>query len=497
MSQHSKVFAAVKNRVPHLNMVTSTVMGSSAEFLKRVGFTTRKRVRDAVLLALVRTTDADDDQWQFEQGWETMLQLVPPSYLQLVRSRCVSALASLGVAPADIQREAEAAAPEPDSEHDMEPLPEPDIEPGSASHAMAPPPPPPASAPPVGVEVRGASSEPGPSSPAASDVVMEGSPLVTELQVSFQIPLAGVFPWNNTGDKICAHIYRDVGEQIPCWMQGSNPYAMGDLIRKGYPYFFTQAELTFLAFQRNLWKWLSVRPALRSRLVPTLVEPPAELVRSFGCPGRFFGFALAQCAAVPVDQQPTTGFHATSLYTLASSMQNGLQSGFNHLTVNRKDKQGIYNHLLKRVHLCNNYLLHTFLDDSGWAVGPLIQLEYPWLDPGGRGSCLVRRRSEKDHQCITWPDVAQVSHIWFHAVHSSMYAAMPKAEGFHSEGWFQPQFEIDPDKLFEHTLEQSRAACHGTKQHLRFQSRCSLQSGLLCLAGWFSHSAAECVRLVG
>ena len=220
---------------------------------------------------------------------------------------------------------------------------------------------------------------------------------------------------------------------------------------------------------------------LRSRLFPTLVEPLAALVRSFGCPGRLFGFALAQCAAVPVDQQPTTGFHATSLYTLASSMQNGLQSGFNHLTVNRKEKQGIYNHLLKRVHLCNNYLLHTFLDDSGWAVGPLIQLEYPWLDPGGR-SCHVRRKSERDHQCITWPDVAQVSHIWFHAVHSSMYAAMPKAEGFHSEGWFQPQFEIDPHKLFQHTLEQSRAACHGTKQHSRFQSRCSLLSGLLCLA---------------
>ena len=453
-------------RVPRLNQLAICVMGMSAEALRRAGLTTKAAVRLALVQALTATTADDDATWGARAGWLSMLQALPSNYLEEVRSRCLHQLESLGLTACDL-RDGKPLAMELREADAEESVPEPMyVEPRAAGSAPATAP---AHAPALPLPEVGAAHA---ALPMPEIAVHDEAPARRKpkgnLSRSFLKPQRGRFPWSASKKKTTAHLWREDGTEIPVWVQGSNPFQLTTLLSEGYPLFpETSAEDTYPQWHANLLEWLQARPALKQGLHPNPIGPPPGLQQHWGHQGQFLGFNVRNFSPVPESQTPTVGYHACSMYTLASALHNGLQDGWDGVATGRskEPRLGIYNHIEQRVALCNNYMLHTFLDDTGWAVGPLIELHYPWADPRNR-SCHVRRKDENTHQCITWPDVARISRIWFHAVHSSAYTSMPKCDGFYTEGFYQPDYEIDPAMSWEETQQHSaRLGAAGSKRY--------------------------------
>ena len=264
----------------------------------------------------------------------------------------------------------------------------------------------------------------------------------------------GCFPCHEHSDQIAARIYRQTGEQGPRWLGGQNAIAMRQHISAGSPHVDTLAAGSLAKACGMLRSWMLHRPSIGERLrgPPHLLD--ADLTKQFGPTGLVFGWDLVEAANIPPAFNQR-GFHATSLYTLQSCISSGLCPGWSFLTVDGVAKQGIYNHIPERVHLCNNYMLHTAVDSSGWFFGPMFEIRYPIPDPHGRATT-VRRNKRAAHQNLAYPDTHVVVTLYFHCVHWAHFSTMAKDHGHFVEGLFQSEWEIDPAASFEESVARSR-----------------------------------------
>lgn len=264
----------------------------------------------------------------------------------------------------------------------------------------------------------------------------------------------GRFPWHEHADQIAAHIYRQTGEQGPRWLGGQNTVAMRQHIHAGSPHVDAMAAGSLARACGMLRSWMLHRPSIAAALrgPPHLLD--ADLGQQFGSTGLVFGWDLVGAENIPTTFNQR-GFHATSLYTLQSCLSTGLCPGWSFLTVDGVAKQGIYNHIPERVHLCNNYMLHTAVDSSGWFFGPMFEIRYPIPDPHGRATT-VRRSKRAAHQNLAYPDTHVVVALYFHCVHWAHFSTMAKDHGHYVEGVFQREWEIDPAASFEESVARSR-----------------------------------------
>ena len=120
------------------------------------------------------------------------------------------------------------------------------------------------------------------------------------------------------------------------------------------------------------------------------------------------------------------------------------------------EKRGIYNHIPECVRLCNNYMLHCAVDDSGRFFGPMFEIRYPHPDPQGRPT-VVRRSKKGQTQNAAYPDAHVVVGLYFHGVRWTHFSTkVAKNDGHYVAGLFQREWEIDPALTFEESVAHSR-----------------------------------------
>ena len=453
-ARHSRILGL---RVSLLETLLDHIVGSDAQELKTLNITSRRMLRCSVIELFIREADVSDaalhDRWDI--AW--FLRFSPRGLIETVQRHVVAVAAKLKYEHHSTASASSSILPVGD---DAPPPPPP--EPGLLDEVAS------------SMDVASVADDGEFATDSGANVLALAArpadalhyPLMWWLEViagsnaprrmlppELVFRQHGRFPWDTVADTISAHLYRQSGAQVPRWLGGQNLVAMKQHIDAGSPYVNALAPGSLKRAAGTLHSWLMHRPALRESLVGTvrLVDP--LIMKNFEPTGVFFTMDCHAAGNIPhtYDQR---GFHATSLYTLSSVAQNGLGAGWSFLQPMGTPLKGIYNHVPERVNLCNSYMLHTAVDDSGWFFGPMLEIRYCAPDPQGRPTT-ARRSNRATNQNIAYPDAHVVVALCFHAVHWEHFKTMEKSHGHYVEGLFQREWEIDPTASFEESVAHS------------------------------------------
>ena len=241
---------------------------------------------------------------------------------------------------------------------------------------------------------------------------------------------------------------------MPRWIGGQSTYAMREHMSAGSPHASALQAGSLARAVGMLRSWMRSRPILEQSLRGSVRFVDAEVGLQFAPTGMMFGWDLATASSCPASYNQR-GFHGCALYTLQSILSNGLGSGWSPVMNRGVSTRGIYHHLPEQVHLCNNHMLHTALDFSGWFFGPVLELRYPVPDPGGRANQVRRFRRDLTLN-VAHADCCVVVGLFFHVVHWTHFRDMAKGRGHFTEGLFQREWEIDPALSFHESVEHSQ-----------------------------------------
>ena len=446
-------------RVSLLETLLDHIIGSEAHELKTLKITSRRMLRRSLIDLFIREADVSEAVLHHRWDIAWFLRFSPRGLIENVQKHVAAVAAKLKYDPSSM---ASRSSP---------------ILPVGEDVALPPPPP--------GLELLNevassmdmgsfaddaefaAESDADVSAPAAliADTSPSPSSWWLEVVAGCQAPRRmlppelvfqqhGRFPWDTVTDKIAAHLYRQGGAQVPRWLGGQNLVAMKQHIDAGSPYVEMLAAGSLARAVGTLRSWLMHRTSLWESLVGSVRLLDPLIVKNFGPSGVLFAWDCRASGNVPRTYEQR-GFHGTSLYTLSSVAQNGLGAGWNFLEPKGTPLKGIYNHAPERVNLCNHYMLHTAVDNSGWFFGPMLEIRYCAPDPEGRPTT-ARRSGKTSHQNIAYPGAHVVVALCFHAVHWAHFKTMDKSHGHYVEGLFQREWEIDPAASFEESVACSR-----------------------------------------
>ena len=456
-SKAARQTSIVGLRVSLLETLLDHIIGTDAQELQSHGIKSRRMLRRSLIELFVQEADVHDvvlyDRWDI--AW--FLRFAPRGLIENVQLHVVAVAAKLKYEPtssaassSSTLRAARSDIPPPPglptlyevaSSMDVDSDADDDVFAGaSAADDSAP-------------AVPATAAAPSPSSWWLEAVAGSQAPRY-DLPAHLIFRPQGRFPWNEHTNAIEAHIYRQCGEQVPRWLGGQNSIAMKQHIDAGSPHVEVMAAGSLARAVGMLRSWILNRPGIAQSLRGPLRLVDATIAEKFAPTGLMFGWGLEGASNIP-ETFNQRGFHATSLYTLQSCIRNGLATGWSTIKVSSVVKKGIYNHIPERVHLCNNYMLHSAVDNSGWFFGPIIEIRYPIPDPQGRATT-VRRKKQTATQNLAHPDAHVVVGLYFHAVHWAHFLVMDKAHGHYVEGLFQRGWEIDPAASFEESCARSR-----------------------------------------
>ena len=458
-SKAARQCSIVGLRVSLLETLLDHIIGSDAQELKRYSITSRRMLRRSLIELFIREAAVFEaalhDRWDI--AW--FLRFSPRGLIENVQKHVAAVAAKLQYHPQSTASASSSILPHGAA---VRPLPPPpglelidevasSMDVGSAADDDD-------FATDSGADVSAPAALPAAALPSPSswwlEVVAGNQAPHRLLPSELEFRQHGRFPWDTVTDKITAHLYRQSGAQMPRWLGGQNSVAMKQHVDAGSPYVDILAAGSLARAVGTLHSWLMHRPALRECLVGNVRLIDAAIAQKFAPTGVFFAWDCQAAGKVPGTYEQR-GFHATSLYTLSSVARNGLGAGWSFLEPQGKALQGIYNHVPERVHLCNHYMLHTAVDDSGWFFGPMFEIRYCIPDPEGRPTT-ARRSKKSQKQNIAYPGAHSVVALCFHAVHWSHFKSMDKSQGHYVEGFFQQEWEIDPAASFEESVARSR-----------------------------------------
>ena len=266
----------------------------------------------------------------------------------------------------------------------------------------------------------------------------------------------GTFLWNGLKNEPVGPVCRTSGEFPVMQIQGSRHVTLQQWGAIGGHFAVHDRSMGMQIAGQSLQHWIAARPEMQRRLGALQRRAPPWMTpgdhHTDECLHGTWFFAPLDTGAL---QEPQiTGYHGTSLHALYRACVVGAEDGWNGLSRNGVMHLGVYFHTAARSWYCQNYMMYTSLDTTGYLWSAMLQISTPEWDPRGRRTTM---RTSGITQNLTYQDVCHVTGLWFHVVHVLQLVDAPASVWIAAEPRWAGEVEPTPNATRAQLMEAARA----------------------------------------